>query len=370
MAETLPLTAPLHLDALKIDQTCRLDLELIQGETLGLLSNNADIGQMVMDLVMGHDAPRSGRILSDGQDVTMRRTEERPFRLVSRRDALFTHLTVAGNLAIAVRAGGVTRAARRDRLTHIMALTGLEMLAQSRPEHLTAEEDLRVRLARALACTPKVLLLDNIFQGLEPQARRRQASIFNKLARALDLTTLMITTEREDALSLCDRIGILAPDGLLQLDTPERLFSRPRYPAVAVRFGDANALPGHVMRIDDDVATIRLRDGAQAEAMASPDLETDSPCILCIRPDRIAPHFGAALFDDDDADSRPLSATLQKASDRGDHLRLTLRTGDGTEIQLRRPALQARHTLKVGASVQIAWPAIDAVAFPMGDFLY
>lgn len=343
-------------------------LRVPPGAPVALFGTDARLLSRLLDMVAGHATPLRGRIVLDGDDITHRRPEDRPIGLVSARDPLFDHLNVRANVAFPLRA---RRAAPSDiaaTTARTLALTGLDALAEKSPRDLSPEEAFRVRLARVLAYAPRLLLFDNPLEKLNGAAARRIVTLLATLGRALKLTMVCAVTQRAEALRLGDRIAVMDAATVLQCDRAATLLDRPEDDRVALLFGEANVLPGRVLDVTDDIAEIRLANGAHVEAIATDGLENDALCTVCIRPDRIAPHFGTTILGGDD--EHPLIGTVQDITHLGDHMRFKLRLEDGAEIELRRPPMQNLRGVAIGTRAQLAWPAGQATAFPLREDSY
>jgi putative spermidine/putrescine transport system ATP-binding protein len=337
--------------------------------TLCLLGDDPAILSALLDALAGHRPVADGMINVDGTDISRHLPENRPVCLVSARDPLFAHLSVGENIAFAARARGDAKGAVEAACRKASALMGLDGLEAMRVDRLDTLGRLRVALARAVVRAPRILLLDDPFAGLSPSLQRQAQGLVTMLGQALSQHLVLATTDRETALRCGAPIALFSGAHLLQCAPASGLFDRPADDRVATLFGDANAMPGRVLSIDDDVARVRLPSGGVAEAMASDGLESDSLCILCVRPDRISPVFGATAFalDEDDA---PITAVLQDSMHLGDHVRLRFRLADGVDIEVRRAPLQLHAGLKPGAPAQLAWAAGHATAFPMRPDMY
>lgn len=340
---------------------------LAKGEALSLLAEDGATLRRLCDVLAGSATPACGQILVEGADVTGKAPAARPVSLVSGREPSFGHLTVRENIAFPLRVRGVSPGEREAGVSHFLALLGLDALASSRADTLTAEQDLRVRLARSLAYAPSVLVLDGIMSGLDLREESRMRQMVSRLHRALGLSLVYAAKSREDAVWLGGKIALFADHALIQCAEASILLERPAGPESARLFGEANILSGRVLRIEDDVATVHLACGGVVEALADPDLQEDTLCTLCIRPDRMTPLFSAAMTDEDGIP--PLMATIQSVLHTGEQMRLRLRLSDGAEIEMRRPLLQSTRAMVPGTALQLAWQASQAVAFPMKDAL-
>lgn len=335
-----------------------------RGEHLALFGDDAPYLSRLLDVISGHATPLLGNITIGGRDVTSLPPERRSVGLLGPHDPLFSHMTVHENVAFPLNARRASRSEVASTAQRMLAMVRMEAAALKKPIELSVEEAFRARLARLLAYAPDLLLFDDPLHGLDAAGRRRVSALIGTLTRALDLTSISTTCERGEALLLGSRIAVMEEGRVLQCDRADVLLDRPTAPGVAVRFGEANRLTGHVVDIHEDIARIRLSPGADVEAVASETLEADSPCVVCIRPDRIAPHFGTALIADPD-EGAPLTATLQDMIHMGDHIRIRVRLADGTDMELRRPPMQNLRALSQGTRLQLAWPAAQAVAFPL-----
>ncbi|MFT8809411.1 ABC transporter ATP-binding protein [Gluconobacter sp.] len=347
-----------------------MDLSLQPGTTLTLFGNQSAALSRLLDVLAGFLPHLGGTIMVGGENVTTRAPADRRIRIVSPRDPLFPHLDLCNNIAFSLRANGQSRTDARAAAGRMISLMGLDGIASLRPAELSAEQSLRVRLARAFVTSPDLLLLDDPLHTLDPQAARRISILLGTLSRALSLSVIHAVSRREDALRSGGEIAIFHDSMLLQCADAARLYDRPACVEVATLFGETNTLTGQVLDIGDDVARIHLACGGIVDAMASEELTEGQECLVCVRPDRISPFFGAqGLGLDEDGDS-PVRGILTDSTHLGDHIRMRIRCAEGTEIELRRPPLQAQKIPASGTAVQLAWPAAHATAFPPGPGMY
>ncbi|NIE79524.1 ABC transporter ATP-binding protein [Asaia sp. As-1742] len=359
---------PLSIHALSMTAGAPgFSLELGRGEAISLLSETTDQLGLFCDVLSGFAAPASGCVMINGEPILEEPPERRDIALVSAREPVFGHMDVADNIAFSLRVRGMPLHEMNAIVSNRLALLGLDAFSSTRADSLSPEYDLRLRLARALAFNPSVLVLDDILSGLDLRAIIRTRQLITKLHRALGLTLLYTANSREDAVWLGGRIALFDKLTLVQCANASILLDRPATPWVASLFAEANLLVGRTLTIEDDVATVHLASGGIVEALADADLEEDSLCVLCIRPDRITPLFSTSVLDDDGP--QPLVATLQSVLNTGEQMRLRLRLSDGVEIEMRRPLLQSGRHLAPGTPMQLAWQASQAVAFPMKDDL-
>jgi molybdate transport system ATP-binding protein len=241
-----------------------LSLALDVERTVALVGPSGAGKSSVLRVIAGLARPEAGRVDLDGEvwvDVerrTFRPPEQRRVGLVFQEYALFPHLTVRQNVAF----GG------KGRADELLERFGLSHLAAARPGNLSGGERQRVALARALARDPGVLLLDEPLAALDAHTKASVRVELEELLRGLDLPTLIVTHDYEDAVALANTVGVLVEGRLRQLGSPAELVARPDDPFVA-SFTGANLLRGHAERLEDGLTSIRLESG---EVVYSTDL--------------------------------------------------------------------------------------------------
>lgn len=341
------------------------------GECLALLflGDSPDELTRLADTLAGHTASSSAaRVLVDGQDVTLRPPGARGITLVGPRDPLFDHLSIRENISLPLRARRTPQERRpqegiRHRTDQILALLGLERRQNSLPPSLSPSERLRAALARALMAEPLLLVLEDVFSGLDTEARRDLHNRIHRLHRARGLSILLLTRDRTDALALGDRIGVVSSSALLQIGRAHELIDHPASAQVATAMTDTNVLIGMALSVEDDLAVVRLACGGEMEAIAAPDVRENDLVELCVRPNQIAPMFRRGPAAPDEAGGA-LPATLAEIRNLGDLLVLRFRLVDGTDMTVHRPPGSLPPGAAAGAAALLAWQASGALVFP------
>lgn len=221
------------------------DLQVAKGEVMSLLGPSGCGKTTTLRLVAGLDMPETGRIHVAGQEVYSERvfvpSERRKVGLVFQDYALFPHLTVDQNIRFGLRHyAGDTRA----RIEHMLELTRLTALRGHYPHELSGGEQQRTALARSLAPEPHVLLMDEPFSNLDAVLRKELRTEVRRILRETRVTTVLVTHDQEEALSMSDRLAVILQGQVQQIGTPRELYWSPRSEAVAHFIGDANLLPG------------------------------------------------------------------------------------------------------------------------------
>jgi len=256
-----------------------VSLAVAEGEFVCFLGPSGCGKTTLLRVVAGLERPCAGRILQRGIDVSDRPPAARDFGIVFQSYALFPNLTVARNVAYGLehgpRASRPPRAAIAARVAELLALVGLSDQAGKRPVQLSGGQQQRVALARALASAPGLLLLDEPLSALDAKVRQRLRGEIQNLQRRLGVTTIMVTHDQEEALSVADRIVVMNQGRIEQVGTPAEIYARPASPFVAGFVGAVNLLAGH--RTPDG----RLRFGP-------PNGQGGEPMTLCLRPEDVA----------------------------------------------------------------------------------
>ncbi|HLN13266.1 MAG TPA: ABC transporter ATP-binding protein [bacterium] len=218
-------------------------LEVQDGELMCLLGPSGCGKTTTLRMIGGFAAPDSGDIQIDGRSVVDLPPERRPTAMVFQRYNLWPHMTVEQNIAFGLRIRRLERAAIARQVQEALALVGLPGSGQKYPHQLSGGEQQRVAVARALVLEPQILLLDEPFSNLDARLRVRMREEVKQLQRKVGITTVFVTHDQEEALTIADRIAVMHAGVLQQVDTPSALYEYPRTLFVADFIGTMNLLP-------------------------------------------------------------------------------------------------------------------------------
>ncbi|MTH77814.1 ABC transporter ATP-binding protein [Paracoccus aestuariivivens] len=231
------------------------NLHIEKGEFISFLGPSGCGKTTVLRMVAGFESPSEGRIVIDGQDVTGLRPNQRQIGMVFQAYALFPNLTVAENVGFGLKVAGVPRSERSGRVTEMLELIGLPDLGQRYPWQLSGGQQQRVALARALAPRPRVLLLDEPLSALDAKIRVSLRNQIREIQRQLGITTIFVTHDQEEALSISDRIVVMHRGVADQTGTPRQIYNQPATDFVAGFVGTLNRFESEVL----DAASGRVR---------------------------------------------------------------------------------------------------------------
>lgn len=227
-----------------------IDLSVRQGEFLTILGPSGSGKTTVLRIVAGFTTPSSGKVLIDGRDVVKLPPADRGLGIVLQHYSLFPHMTVAQNIEYGLRMRGWSKQRRAEQVTKMTELVGLEGMERRLPRELSGGQQQRVAVARALAFGPMLLLMDEPLGALDRELRIRMAGELRRIHRELGTTVVYVTHDREEALTLSDRVAIMHHGLMEDIDSPAGLYRRPRSSFVARFFGGHNLLPARVRAVD------------------------------------------------------------------------------------------------------------------------
>jgi len=260
-------------------------ISIEKGEFITFLGPSGCGKTTILRMLAGFETPSIGSIVFDGKDVTHVPTNQRNVGMVFQSYALFPNMTVAENIGFGLKVANAGKAEIENRVREMLKLIKLDALADRYPWQMSGGQQQRVALARALANKPKVLLLDEPLSALDAKIRISLREEIRELQRALGITTVFVTHDQEEALSISDRIVVLNEGRVEQTGTPSSIYNFPRTRFVASFIGTLNQLSGEVV----DTAKGEIRVGTQTLITSNPldDLRNGQPCTLAIRPEAI-----------------------------------------------------------------------------------
>lgn len=220
-----------------------ISLEIEQGELFVLLGPSGSGKSTLLRLIAGLTSLDSGSISLNGRNVTTLPPQQRHTGFVFQNYSLFQHMTAAQNIAFGLEIQRVPRAAREARVRELLELIEMAELGDRLPAQLSGGQQQRVAVARALAQRPDVLLLDEPFGALDVKIRSQLRQNLRGIQKRLNVTTILVTHDQDEAFELADRIGVIEGGRLLEVGTPDQIYRKPNHRFTATFLGSANLFP-------------------------------------------------------------------------------------------------------------------------------
>ena len=223
-----------------------ISFEVNKGEFVTLLGPSGSGKSTVLRCIAGLETPASGRIEVKGEDVTKVPVQERKVGFVFQHFALFRHMNVLDNISFGLKVRGIKKEQRHEKAGNLLGLVGLEGLERRMPSQLSGGQRQRVALARALAPEPELLLLDEPFGALDTRLRKELRGWLKELHHRIQLTTLLVTHDQDEAFEVSDRILVMNHGRIEQDAKPQNVFNEPATEFVAAFVGETNRIEGVV----------------------------------------------------------------------------------------------------------------------------
>jgi putative spermidine/putrescine transport system ATP-binding protein len=328
-----------------------VDLAVAQGEFVSLLGPSGCGKTTLLRIVAGLLALDRGTVRLDGQDITGLPPHRRDVGVVFQNYALFPHLTVAENVAFGLKARRRGAAETREAVKRFLELVHLSDFADRSVRALSGGQQQRVAVARALAVRPKLLLLDEPFSALDRKLRETMQIDLRRLLRELGTTSVFVTHDQDEALTMSDRVAVMNRGAIEQFDTPEAIYRRPAT-AFALEFvGLSSRLAGKVVASQAGQVTVQTAFG---RLLAPGRFVAGAPVLLAVRPERITV---------EPAGDYALKARLRDAVFQGAKVQLHFETPEGDQLMAETADLP--HGLpSAGSEMKLGWAVADTLVYP------
>ncbi len=262
-----------------------INLDVYPGELLCFLGPSGCGKTTLLRCIAGLDVQTRGRVIQAGKDISTLPPTERDFGIVFQTYALFPNLSVYKNIAYGLENRKLKKDDIEKRVHELLELMGIPAEIHKYPAQLSGGQQQRVALARALATWPGLLLLDEPLSALDAKVRAFLRHEIRRLQRQLGVTTIMVTHDQEEALTMGDRIVVMSQGVIVQVGTPVECYRRPATPFVAHFLGTMNSLPGVVV----DATRVKVGEVELKLANALDGLNQGDAITVCVRPEDLMP---------------------------------------------------------------------------------
>ena len=328
-----------------------VDLRVAQGEFVSLLGPSGCGKTTLLRIVAGLLAVDRGTVRLDGEDITAKPPHRRDVGVVFQNYALFPHLTVAENIAFGLKARRRGAAETRDAVKRFLELVHLGDFADRSVRALSGGQQQRVAVARALAVRPKLLLLDEPFSALDRKLRENMQIELRRLLRELGTTSVFVTHDQDEALTMSDRIAVMNRGAIEQFATPEEIYRRPAT-AFALEFvGLSTRLAGKVVASDAGTVTVETAFG---QLRGPGRFVTGAPVVLAVRPERIRVNPPGDYA---------VSVRLRDAVFQGSKVQLHFDAQDGDQVMVETADLPDGLP-SPGSEIRLGWAVADTLIYP------
>ena len=334
-----------------------ISLEIDDGEFVALLGPSGCGKTTTLRMIAGFVEASEGRIFFGDDDVTNLPANKRNTGMVFQGFALFPHMTVAENVAYGLEMRGIAKPDIRRRVTDVLGLVQLEKFSERFPRQLSGGQQQRVALARALVISPHVLLLDEPLSALDAKLRHEVRIQIRQLQQSLGLTTVFVTHDQEEALSLADRLVVMNAGRIEQIGTPSDLYERPATPFVADFIGKTNFFPGKMSK-----------DAFLTDCGLSLNVSSRSPSasLLGVRPEKIRVSAKDQALVVEFGDANVISGTVELVSYLGPSTEYQVRINSERTMLVQQANRNNTSNFGVGQEVSLSVPRDSCLLFESG----
>ena len=325
-----------------------IDVDIAGGEFFSLLGPSGCGKTTTLRMVAGFEEPTAGRIIIDGVDVAHTPPHKRPVNTVFQSYALFPFMTVWDNVAFGLQYTSATKDETRQRVGEALALVQMQEKAKSKPGQLSGGQQQRVALARALVLGPKVLLLDEPLGALDAKLRKTLQIELKALQERVGITFIYVTHDQEEALTMSDRLAVMADGRIEQIGSPSEVYQEPATSYVADFLGVSNLLDVHVMSSSAGSTEVKFGD---TTLMCTPGSDLPvGPAKAVLRPERIQ------LLPQQQAGPNHVPGMVERLVYLGSTTQVIVRLAPGATVQAMVPNTGAVPDWEQGSPVTVHLP--------------
>jgi len=335
----------------------RVDLVIPEGEFVALLGPSGSGKTTLLRIIAGLTQPSSGDILIGGISVRDIEVRKRNLSMVFQNYALFPHLTVAENIGYGLKVRKVAPKVIDQKIKELLEMVNLPHIEKRFPHQLSGGQQQRVALARALVIGPKVLLLDEPLGALDKKLRESMQIELKLLQQRLGITTIFVTHDQEEALTMSDRIAVMNEGRVVQFDSPSNIYERPVSKFVSGFIGVSNYYECHIVGSEERFLIAKTPLGSSifiCQDLVPNQGETGEPIVLAVRPEKIILHRKKPQ-----GSKNVFPATVQNVVYLGSMTHYYLHTENGEKVVVHEQnlnSLDEKRQLIRGDEVFIGWP--------------
>ncbi len=346
-------------DVVAVDQ---VSFDIPAGEFFSLLGPSGCGKTTLLRMLAGFESPTSGEIYIDDKAMTEVPPHQRPTNMVFQNYAIFPHLDVAGNIAYGLRKDRLGKVEQQRKVDEVLEMVKLPGYGKRRANELSGGQQQRVALARALIKRPKVLLLDEPLGALDKKLREEMQLELRALQESVGITFIFVTHDQEEALTLSDRVAVMARGDVLQMAPPRQLYNRPVNVEVASFIGQMNFFDAQVVDVQGEKVLLDTQGLGQVKVASKDDLlQKDNRLVVALRPEKLSLSLQREV---QDHVVRGELATSAYLGDRS-HFFVSLDGYDKpVEVAGQESGLSSEQALDRGSEVWLSWAEESLVLLP------
>ena len=326
-----------------------VNLSIAQGEFISLLGPSGCGKTTMLRILAGLTDATGGQVVINGVNMEGIPAYKRSNGMVFQNYALFPHLTVAQNIEYGLKMRKVSKKERAEKVEYALELVQMQHLGKRYPNELSGGQQQRVALARALVLNPTLLLLDEPLSNLDAKLRKEMQIEIRSIQQSLNVTTIFVTHDQEEALIMSDRIAVMHQGGIEQIGTPRELYERPKTEFVASFIGVTNLLKGVVTKVGSE--TIEITCGGSNFAVTKEGMPSvNEEITFFVRPEAIQIGRTSDKFRENIID-----ATIISKIYLGSQMRFICTTASGDEIRVTTPCTTNSVELNIDEKVYLSW---------------
>ncbi|WP_299728634.1 ABC transporter ATP-binding protein [uncultured Tateyamaria sp.] len=334
-----------------------LNLSMPKGEFLTMLGPSGSGKTTCLMMLAGFETATHGDIRLDGVSINNIPPHKRGIGMVFQNYALFPHMTVAENLSFPLEVRKIGKSEREEKVMRALGMVQMQDFAGRRPAQLSGGQQQRIALSRALVFEPELVLMDEPLGALDKQLRETLQFEITRLAHDLGITTVYVTHDQTEALTMSDRVAVFDDGRIQQLAPPDTLYEEPQNSFVAQFIGENNTLMGSIEEIKGDTCLVRLDDGSLIDAKPINVTEKGQRTRVSIRPERVEIDKGRL-----NPDAHTLKAEVLEFIYMGDIFRTRLRVAGSDDFVIKTRNAPDQIRLTPGAQIDIGWMPQDCRA--------
>ncbi|WP_380058838.1 ABC transporter ATP-binding protein (plasmid) [Falsihalocynthiibacter sp. SS001] len=334
-----------------------LNLALPKGEFLTMLGPSGSGKTTCLMMLAGFETATHGEIMLDGKAINNIPPHKRGIGMVFQNYALFPHMTVAENLSFPLEVRKIGKSDREAKVKRALDMVQMGEFGNRRPSQLSGGQQQRIALARALVFEPELVLMDEPLGALDKQLREHMQFEITRLAHDLGITTVYVTHDQTEALTMSDRVAVFEDGRIQQLAAPDTLYEEPQNSFVAQFIGENNTLEGVVDEINNDICTVRLDNGDLIDANPVNVTTVGERTKVSIRPERV--EFNKERLQEG---AHTLKAEVLEFIYMGDIFRTRLSVAGNTDFVVKTRNAPDQPRLKPGEKLDIGWLPQDCRA--------